>query len=245
MAKKIVPVLAICLLLGVGPAPDLGAEDQKVLVVQISDLGCFAQVREYGFSSPIMEPNLLSKPKVVEGSSGNLAALVGELRRKEEIRSQAAVPLQGKLHREVETGFQQPGWRTCKVQQKPKWASSSPDGTFLLVGFNFLHEPIDSATLVRSSDFQTMAEIKGATAMVTISDFCWLPDSSALVILESTERWSKSPLGMLGARLGHPIPLDSFSIRIIDTQSLHERRIPIVTDLDYGLGVFTGGACVE
>ena len=81
--------------------------------------------------------------------------------------------------------------------------------------------------------------------MVSISDFCWLLDFSGLVILESTERWSKSPLGMLGASLGHPIPLDSFSIRIIDTRSRHERRIPLVTDLDYGMGVVMGGACVE
>jgi hypothetical protein len=115
-------------------------------------------------------------------------------------------------------------------QQGAKWALASPDGSHVLIGFEDPRfHAMRSAKIVRASDGKTVAEPAGD---IWIFDVRWLAGSSSVVILEATERWSYSLKGILGFLVGHPVPLVSFFVRVIDASSGRERRTRIVTDVE-------------
>lgn len=114
--------------------------------------------------------------------------------------------------------------------QNIKWANFSPDKRFVLVGLEDpSFESMTSATLFRTADSTVISQVKSEGL---IHDSQWSPDSSSVAILESTERMSKTPWGLFAALSGHPVQLQTFYVRFIDSGSHNEKRVKVTTDIE-------------
>lgn len=56
----------------------------------------------------------------------------------------------------------------------------------------------------------------------------WSPDSGSIAVLLEKERTDLSPLGLLSAASGHPIPLETFKVTLLSAHSEHELHLPII-----------------
>jgi hypothetical protein len=63
----------------------------------------------------------------------------------------------------------------------------------------------------------------------------WSPDSSAIAVLVEKERYGKCPLEILSAFSGHPVPYESFGLRVYSLKSSAQLSVPsIVKEIPYG-----------
>jgi hypothetical protein len=94
------------------------------------------------------------------------------------------------------------------------------------------------ATELRVVDARTGATRLQETSAKSrsISDLAWERDSQSVVVVEASERFSVSPLGILAAIAGHPIPHSAFySARLtVSSEKFVEAELPLVGDIRYG-----------
>jgi len=118
------------------------------------------------------------------------------------------------------------------LDQPIRWANLSPDGRFVLAGFE---DPsfgaMKSATLYRATDLVPIMRISSEGR---IRSSLWSDDSESLTILESTERMKKTLWGMLAAISGHPIELTAFYARRVDIATRSNVRVNIADGIENG-----------
>lgn len=69
-----------------------------------------------------------------------------------------------------------------------------------------------------------------------VSGMAWSADSSSIAVLLERERYEYSPIGLLSAISGHPIPLNTFEVNVYSLQSSEELLLPPLNkDSPYGL----------
>jgi hypothetical protein len=114
-----------------------------------------------------------------------------------------------------------------------KWAERSPGEKYVLVGYE---DPmVDARRTLKIFDTSIgvcLKSIKYEDAC--IEDFVWSPDSKYLLIIEEQERLSKSIEGLLVAITGHPIPLESYTISVLNISSGEIRKLPLAEDIKRG-----------
>lgn len=66
-----------------------------------------------------------------------------------------------------------------------------------------------------------------------IADSLWAKDSTTVFLLEFTERWLKSPRGLLRILVGHPIPLSTIFLTACNVESGDCERMQIAADLEF------------
>lgn len=116
-------------------------------------------------------------------------------------------------------------------QPPPKWALLSPDGLHAVVGYEDpISGPMRTASLLRVPDSTVLWSVK---LRGYVEDTLWMEDSKTVLLLESTERWLKSPRGLLRLLVGHPIPLNTIYLTACDVASRQCRRIEIASDLEF------------
>lgn len=73
-----------------------------------------------------------------------------------------------------------------------------------------------------------------------VADLLWEPNSQSLLLIEYTERYSFSPLGILAAASGHPMPYMDYYIARLDlnTMDLVESETPFLSNVNSGMAVF-------
>jgi len=165
------------------------------------------QANLYRISLPTMESFLVADELRKSGTIDPLAKIIQDVKAKRASRRNAAAGFEG-TH-----------------SQPIRWADVSPDKKYTLVGFEDpVFESMTTAQLVRKSDGQVVSsvEVEGI-----IRGSLWLPDSSAVAILESTERMRKTPYGLLAALSGHPIRLQTFYLRLLVPTSAEQARIEV------------------
>lgn len=120
-----------------------------------------------------------------------------------------------------------------------KWAKTSPDGRYAVIGLEDPRSwPTRTALLVEIGKTATVRDVSVSGWGDSVADTQWSSHSRHLAVLQSRERWSKAPLAFLLAVLGHPTPLKSFSVRIVDVRTRNEVSVPIVVDVRFGEGLF-------
>jgi dipeptidyl aminopeptidase/acylaminoacyl peptidase len=114
-----------------------------------------------------------------------------------------------------------------------KWAEKSPDAKYVLVGYE--DPDIHPRHAIKIYEITTGVSLKAIKFEETcIEDFVWSPDSKYLLIIEEQERWSKSIKGLLLSITGHPIPLETFTLSILNISTGEIKRIPIAEDIKHG-----------
>jgi len=61
-----------------------------------------------------------------------------------------------------------------------------------------------------------------------ICGLSWSPDSSSIAVLLEKERTDLSPLGLISAASGHPIPLETFIVILLSVHTKSELRLPVI-----------------
>lgn len=118
----------------------------------------------------------------------------------------------------------------CPPSPPVKWSDPSSDGAYSLVGYE---SPLDvrrTAAVVWTSGDSELWRLK---LRGYVEDSLWSPDSKTVVVLESTERWLKSPRGLLRIMVGHPVPLSTFFLMACNVESRTCDRIQIASDLEF------------
>lgn len=191
------------------PAFSDGMTEQGWINVEIVNYVQVAKYRINGENSPIL---LSTSPRTADSqdSLGQISMSISATRR---ARAYEATLLSAQYGRNI------------------KWANSSPDKRFVLVGFEDPSiESMTTANLIRISDFSVILQVKSEGI---IRDSLWSPDSKSLAILESTERMSKTPWGLFAAISGHPIELQTFYVRFLDlAPPYNEKRVKVATDIE-------------
>jgi hypothetical protein len=59
-----------------------------------------------------------------------------------------------------------------------------------------------------------------------VSGMAWSDDSSSIAVLLERERYEFSPIGLLSAMSGHPIPLNTFEVNVYSVQSSDQLLLP-------------------
>jgi hypothetical protein len=117
-----------------------------------------------------------------------------------------------------------------RFRPRARWAYLSPDGAHALLGYeNPAGTPMRSAAVVQiPEDGKTWdLEVRG-----TLEDSRWAADSKVVLLLESTERWLKSPRGLMRLLVGHPIPLHTLYVMACHLETHRCHRVEIASDLE-------------
>jgi len=61
-----------------------------------------------------------------------------------------------------------------------------------------------------------------------ICGLVWSPDSKTIAVLLARERTDLSPLGLVSAASGHPIPLNTFKVTLLTAQSGNNLELPLI-----------------
>jgi hypothetical protein len=123
--------------------------------------------------------------------------------------------------------------------RKFSWIDLSPDCKFAFAGHGSYYGPMKNGVLGGRFPWTPLAEFKEPEDWV-IEDVAWSADSQFLVVLEGRQRFSNSPLGILGRSMGHGIPLMTFFVTTVNTTTGIKRRTEIVKDVRYGTAYVYG-----
>ena len=70
-----------------------------------------------------------------------------------------------------------------------------------------------------------------------VSDILWLAGSRAVAIITRSEKIGRSPLEILWAFAGHPVPHNNFYLEIYSTDGRRIKNMTIMEDIEYGQGM--------
>lgn len=218
--RLLVSVVAMIATTGRGVAIAAAGDSFLVKVVGYDQALLFAA--DYRVAPSGSAAELVSSKKQQPGAQADfLAVLLRELRQRREARKQALT--QFKL----------------TALGAAKWVNPSPDGNYLLVGFEdpFL-EAMKRVVVVRASNLEQLKEFsaKGREFFV---DSQWSSDSRFLAILETHERWSLSARDLAYLLLSHGVPLETFYVNVLSVESRAVTRIPVVRDVRHGESIVT------
>ena len=130
---------------------------------------------------------------------------------------------------------------TTTLGSRPWWASFSPDCRFVLtVGNPALAGDLLNVTLGTSRPWRAIKEFK--LKHFYAQDFAWLEGSEYLLLVESEERYSKNPMNWLRSVAGHPVPLETFFVTIVETATGESKRIRLAEDLPFGMALIYGAS---
>jgi hypothetical protein len=120
-----------------------------------------------------------------------------------------------------------------------KWVNPSPDGRYLLLGFEDpAGEVMTNALIINAADLSAIKEFK-MTGGHYILDSEWSANSQLLAILETDERYSKSFVDLISLLLSHPKPLNTISVTFVDVSSGSSTRMQVEKDVRFGTAVIT------
>jgi hypothetical protein len=204
----------VCAVSAVVPCVVRGAEIQplKVLVANYDEAWTYSVDPAAGVVSLLThtphDPN--------EKASKGLITALNEIRDRKEARQQEATqPL-----------MQQ--WSDAT------WADVSPNCKYAVIGNeNIAFDVLYHATLVETQSPHKIDSI-ALHDFNYFLDFGWSDNSQYLVIIDTEERYSRSPLGLLARAIGHGIPLETLYARVIDTTTGQEKRVLVAKDVPYG-----------
>lgn len=183
------------------------AHDSMQLLV-----GNYAKVLEFTIDFPNAEPKLTATTKVPRGLPWPTQFAATRRARDERVSG-----------RELNI----PG---PALPSTAKWVEQSPDCSHVLVGFEHPHFDV-TRTLAygQSTPWIQAGELK-LLDFNFVLDVAWSPSSRYLVIVETEERYSKSPLALLSGMAGHPLPLETLYLVTIDMQTNKKLRRKFLTD---------------
>ena len=216
ITRRRVKSIAITLVLFFA-APHIQAQEPIRLLV-----GNYDEVLEFSVDPSRTEPTLLATTKVTRGQPWpeQFAATRRESELRRTDRQLTALP----------TGY----------PSGAKWVEFSPDCKWALVGFDHARfDVMRSITFGRTSPWQRNGEmnLKEFNFILAVA---WSPDSRYLLIVETEERYSKSPLALLSGLAGHPVPLETLYLTKIDIQSNKRSRTRFLTDFPYATVATSG-----
>lgn len=187
------------------PLPD-DSQTPALAVVVASE----QELRRYDLSAGDINPRLTLVSSDPAAVSNGLIAVLSEKAEKRRVRAGHVAVCAPQLAKTV-----------C-------WAYPSPDGRFVVLGFE---DPLCEAP--RTAELMNAEHVKviEISAIGALDDVWWTPDSRHLVILDRDERYSLTPFGLLAALAGHPVPLNTYWLRIFDACTGTERRTLVAEDL--------------
>jgi hypothetical protein len=220
-AKRSWMVIGVSVLMPAGFTSGATASDQEGREVLIEVVN-HAQVLQYRTTSVAIQPQLVGKHSRTAGSNDPLAAIIRNLGEARSNRRRVAGELQ-----------------VARLMHA-KWAIASQNGLYALVGFQDPQQlqSMRSAALVRSADGKVLVKI---TSKGVIEDVRWLPGSQTVLLLESNEHLKWSLFGLLSALAGHPIPIHSFYLRVLDAETAREHWFEIVADIENATACLCSG----
>ena len=119
-----------------------------------------------------------------------------------------------------------------------KWADYSPNKSHVAVGQESpFSAPISIARVFHTAS-RTVSAIFEAGTDGSIEDMSWSNDSRYLCFLEQEEHFSKNPLDLISFIGGHPVPLVTFRLQILDVYLNKMKDIFICSNIRYGEGAF-------
>jgi hypothetical protein len=183
----------------------------------------YDQSWEYRFSPEDLSLNLISQTTKSEDARWpeKLPVVLRQLENKKEVRINNAKQL------------------VAKWASGVKWAEYSQEKKYVIIG----HENPVISVISNVSIFETgsgsLIKTVECDDGIYIMDIAWSVDSKYLLILKTKERWSKSIDGLFGIIFGHPIPLESFIIEVLDISSGKFSQKLIAKDIKYGEGVIS------
>lgn len=135
----------------------------------------------------------------------------------------------------------------ANVREKVKWAEFSPDCQS--VAFGYEHPEFDvlySVVYGHARPWKKEGEFR-LRDFNFIKDVAWSADSRFLIVLETEERYSRSPLGLISGLFGHPIPLETLFVTVVEIASGRRQRMKLLSDVPYGTTVLHGpkAACQD
>ncbi len=130
---------------------------------------------------------------------------------------------------------------TATLGSRPRWALFSPDCRYVLT----VSEPVLAGALLKvtlgtSRPWQAIKEFK--LEDFALQDFAWSEGSEYLLLVESEERYSKSPMNWFRSLAGHPVPLETLFITIVQTATGESKRIRLAEDLPFGMALIYGAS---
>lgn len=127
---------------------------------------------------------------------------------------------------------------------RPRWAAFSPNCRFALtIGEPTVAGNSLKATLRTLKPWQAIKEFE--LKEFALQGIAWVEDSEYLLLVDREERYSKSPLNWFRSLAGHPVPLETLFITIIQTATGESNRIRLAEDLPFGQAMIysTGSRC--
>ncbi|HFD12138.1 MAG TPA: hypothetical protein ENJ32_06695 [Crenotrichaceae bacterium] len=192
------------------------AENKQVVTVWLTNFS--KSLKYFVRIDKTSAPVLVSNKQRISGAGDDFAKFTSIIKDREQERKEAIFQYHGNLPANI------------------KWIYPSPNRKLLIVGFedpSFF--PIKSIVLFNAI---TLVQITSFKANDYISDLRWSKDSKIIVFLEVKTHIDKSLKGLFYAISGHPIPKNTFIVRAIDIRTLREQRIEILSDFNYGEGLF-------
>jgi hypothetical protein len=114
-----------------------------------------------------------------------------------------------------------------------KWAEFSPDCKLVVVGYeDSRFEVARNVAYGRAEPWKQLGDLRLRDYNFLL-DVAWSSDSRFLVLLETEERYSKSLRGLLSGFFGHPIPLETLFVTIVDLTSGGKQRFKLLSDVPY------------
>jgi hypothetical protein len=125
------------------------------------------------------------------------------------------------------------GGNAKRIPVGAKWANFSNDGRYVLYGFEGrAPEHRVSAVLVRLSDQKILYSLGGQNS-IEVEDVVWLSEPEAVVILQSTHYYKKTPLALLATLAGHGALIYTYYVEMIKLGSEASiTRIKIVEGIE-------------
>ena len=119
-----------------------------------------------------------------------------------------------------------------------KWAEFSPDCRSAVIGYEHpVFDVIHTTEYGHLHPWTQLGELK-LEEYNYVQDFTSSPDSKFVVFVETEERYSWSPLGMLGRAIGHPLPLETLFVTTVHLESGKKTRVKLLSDVAYGGAAF-------
>jgi hypothetical protein len=119
-----------------------------------------------------------------------------------------------------------------------KWAEYSTDRQFVVAGYE---DPV--ITVMRKATIFMARTGTPVHSIIcgdeSIQDILWSTDSRYLIVIKQTEHWSLSLDGILKMISGHPVPVVSLDIEIIDVPSRRVSRSKCVEGIKYAEGILS------
>lgn len=174
----------------------------------------FEKVLEYELAPPAYTKMLTgeSSRSSKSASTDPLKILHGELERKTKERRRLASEIQN-------------------TRPQIKWAERSPDGNYVVAG---VEDPIStvitSASVYRMPDWKLMGDI---VLNGFLRDVLWLLNSGSVAILDGTERFSLSPTYWIRSLMGHPVPIHTCTLTLLDLPAFAARKVTIIQDFPH------------